>query len=253
MSGKKHGETTALARMASYFRLLVSALPDVLRYREQVWLNADSLLRRCFIPVSLAVSPIAAVTALQGLEVLRLFGAEDRLSAFLGSTVLREYSPALAGVMIAAQAGSSIAARIGTMTLRGQLDALAMMGVAPMSYVVAPGLVACMIVSPVLSVWTDLIGIFAGWCFAVGRGGVNHGSFMQNLSLYVTSLDLGLGLVKCTFFGAIVGVVAGYHGMRVRGGAAAVGKAANDTVVHAIVAILISDYLIGMIVLKATS
>ena len=122
------------------------------RYFKETLRIMDVLVRRCIVPVSLAVAPVGAVISLQGMDIFRLFGAEQNLSAFLGMAIFREYSPALASVMVAAQAGSSIAARIGTLKVRGQIDALAVMSVDPVRYVVVPGVIACFIVAPLLSV-----------------------------------------------------------------------------------------------------
>jgi len=207
------------------------------------------LSKRCIIPVGLAVAPVGAVISLQGLEIFRMFGLERMLSSLLGTAIFREYSPALASVMVAAQAGSSIAARIGTMKVRGQIDALAVMSVDPMRYVVVPGMIACLIVTPLLNVMTNVLGLASGWFFAVPLGGVNHGAFMEHLTAQITPADLWVGLGKCTLFGMAVGLLAGYLGMNAKGGAEAVGKAANDTVVYTIVLILLVDYIVSMALL----
>ncbi len=207
------------------------------------------LIGRCLIPVGLAVAPVGAVISLQGLEIFRMFGLDRMLSSLLGTAIFREYSPALASVMVAAQAGSSIAARIGTMRVRGQIDALAVMSVDPMRYVVVPGVIACALVTPLLNVSTNVLGLLSGWFFAVPLGGVDHGAFLEHLTAQITPADLWVGLGKCALFGTSVGLVAGFLGMRVRGGAEAVGKAANDTVVTTIVIILLVDYIVSMALL----
>ena len=211
----------------------------------------DVLVKRCIIPVSLAVAPVGAVISLQGIAIFKLFGAERMLSSFLGTAIFREYSPALASVMVAAQAGSSIAARIGTMKVRGQIDALAVMSVDPVRYVVVPGVIACVLVAPLLSVLTNMLGIFSGWVFAVPLGGIDHGAFMEHLTAQITPADLWIGLGKCSLFGLGVGLMAGYLGLNVGKGAADVGKAANDTVVSTIVLILLVDYAVSMALLGA--
>ncbi len=208
---------------------------------RMMWL----LTKRCLIPVGLAVAPVGAVISLQGLEIFRMFGLDRMLSSLLGTAIFREYSPALASVMVAAQAGSSIAARIGTMRVRGQIDALAVMSVDPIRYVVVPGVIACAIVTPLLNVLTNFLGLFSGWVFAVPLGGVDHGAFIEHLTAQVTPADLWVGLGKCWLFGTSVGLIAGFLGMRVSGGAEAVGKAANDTVVATIVMILLVDYIVS--------
>lgn len=209
------------------------------------------LVARCIIPVGLAVAPVGAVISLQGLEIFRMFGLERMLSSLLGTAIIREYSPALASVMVAAQAGSSIAARIGTMRVRGQIEALAVMGVDPVRYVVVPGVLACAVVTPLLNVLTNVLGLASGWLFAVPLGGVDHGAFIEHLTAQITPADLWVGLGKCLLFGTSVGLIAGYLGLRVSGGAQGVGKAANDTVVSTIVLILLVDYLVSMALLGA--
>jgi phospholipid/cholesterol/gamma-HCH transport system permease protein len=209
------------------------------------------LVIRCLVPVGLAVAPVGAVISLQGLEIFRMFGLERMLSSLLGTAIFREYSPALASVMVAAQAGSSIAARIGTMRVRGQIDALAVMSVDPMRYVVVPGVIACAIVTPLLNVLTNILGVASGWVFAVPLGGVDHGAFIEHLTAQVTPADLWVGLGKCVLFGTSVGLLAGYLGMKVKGGAEAVGQAANDTVTQTIVMILLVDYIVSMALLGA--
>lgn len=222
------------------------------RYLGETLRIMDVLVRRCIVPVSLAVAPVGAVISLQGVEIFKMFGAERLLSSFLGMAIFREYSPALASVMVAAQAGSSIAARIGTMRVRGQIDALAVMSVDPMRYVVVPGVIACVIVTPLLSLLTNVLGILSGWIFAVPLGGIDHGAFLEHLGEQITPADLWIGLTKCAIFGTGVGLIAGFLGLNVdRGGAAAVGKAANDTVVLTIVLILLTDYAFSMVLLGA--
>jgi phospholipid/cholesterol/gamma-HCH transport system permease protein len=219
------------------------------RYLGETLRMMDVLVKRCIVPVGLAVAPVGAVISLQGIAIFKLFGAERMLSSFLGTAIFREYSPALASVMVAAQAGSSIAARIGTMKVRGQIDALAVMSVDPVRYVVVPGVLACVIVTPLLSVITNFLGIMSGWVFAVPLGGIDHGAFMEHLTAQITPADLWVGLGKCALFGTGVGLIAGYLGLRVKHGAASVGKAANDTVVNTIVLILLTDYAVSMVLL----
>jgi phospholipid/cholesterol/gamma-HCH transport system permease protein len=184
-------------------------------------------------------------------QIFQLFGAERLLSSFLGMAIFREYSPALASVMVAAQAGSSIAARIGTMRVRGQIDALAVMSVDPIRYVVVPGVLACVVITPLLSVLTNILGLFSGWVFAVPLGGIDHGAFMEHLTEQVTAMDLWVGLIKCAIFGTGVGLIAGFLGLAVERGAAQVGKAANDTVVSTIVLILFTDYVFSVALMEA--
>jgi phospholipid/cholesterol/gamma-HCH transport system permease protein len=240
-----------IGAIAAFFGDVVRTALTKPRYVNETIRIMWILVGRCIIHVGLAVAPVGAVISLQGLEIFRMFGLERMLSSLLGTAIFREYSPALASVMVAAQAGSSIAARIGTMKVRGQIDALAVMSVDPMRYVVVPGVIACAIVTPLLNVLTNILGVASGWVFAVPLGGVDHGAFVEHLTAQVVPADLWVGMGKCALFGAAVGLIAGYLGMNAKGGAESVGKAANDTVVYTIVLILLVDYVVSMALLGA--
>jgi len=239
----------SLGAIAVYLFAVIRSLVTGPRYLGETVRVGDILVRRCLLPVGLAVAPVGAVISLQGVHIFRSFGAEELLSSLLATAVFREYSPALASVMVAAQAGSSIAARIGTMKVRGQIDALAVMSIDPIRYVVLPGLIACAIVTPLLNVLTTILGLVSGWFFAVVLTGCDHGSFMANLYSQVSMVDLWVGMGKCLVFGTAVGLIAGYQGLQTTGGATGVGKAANDTVTFTIVLILVGDYLVSMLLL----
>lgn len=238
-------------KFLSFLGAVVIALLTRPRYGMETLRLMQVIALRCIIPVSLAVAPVGAVISLQGVQIFELFGAERLLSSFLGIAIFREYSPALASVMVAAQAGSSIAARIGTMRVRGQIDALAVMSVDPIRYVVVPGVLACIVITPLLSALTNVLGLFSGWVFAVPLGGIDHGAFMEHLTEQVMPMDLWVGLTKCAIFGTGIGLIAGFLGLSVERGAAQVGKAANDTVVSTIVLILFTDYVFSVILLEA--
>ena len=239
-----------LGAVVVYLFAILRSLVTGPRYLGETVRIGDLLVRRCLIPVGLAVAPVGAVISLQSVHILRSMGTEGLLSSLLATSVFREFSPALASVMVAAQAGSSIAARIGTMKVRGQIDALAVMSVDPIRYVVVPGLVACALITPLLNVLATLLGIASGWLFAVPICGVDHGTFMVNLYSQVSLVDLYVGLGKCLVFGTAVGLIAGYLGLSTTGGAEGVGRAANNTVVYTIVFILVADYITSMTLLS---
>ncbi len=249
-AGRSGGLLESLSAVLTYIFSILRALCTGPRYLAETLRISDVLVRRCLIPVGLAVAPVGAVISLQGVHIFRSFGAEELLSSLLATAIFREYSPALASVMVAAQAGSSIAARIGTMKVRGQIDALAVMSIDPVRYVVVPGLIACAIVTPLLNLLTTLLGLASGWFFAVVLAGCDHGSFMANLYAQVGLIDLWVGLGKCLVFGTAVGLIAGYLGLRTSGGAAGVGRSANNTVTYTIVLILVGDYLASMLLLS---
>jgi phospholipid/cholesterol/gamma-HCH transport system permease protein len=201
-------------------------------------------VERCLVPVIAVVAPFGMVITLQGLVMTRLFGVERMLSSILAISLLRELSPGLTGIMMAAQAGSAVAAELGAMRLKEETDALAVMAVDPYRYLIAPRLAALTLACPIVNTIACSSGIASGYVAAVALKGVNKGAFLSNLYGFVRAVDLWGGIAKSLVFGFIIGLVSCHYGFRVRGGAEEVGKAANDAVVRSIVAFLGINYFL---------
>lgn len=198
---------------------------------------------RCLLPVLCVVGPMGAAISLQGLKILTWFGTESMLSSMLAVGILREISPVMASMMVASQAGSSIAAELGSMRVKEEIDALEVMAVDPLKRLVAPRLLAGLIITPLLNALASVAGIFGGYLMAVAIKGQNVGTFWANLEMMVSPYDLWVGLVKCATFGLVITTLACYYGFHVTGGAAGVGRAANRTVVFSVVMVLILNVL----------
>lgn len=199
---------------------------------------------RCLIPVIAVVAPFGMVITLQGLSIVKLFGVERMLSSILAVSLLRELSPGLTGIMMAAQAGSTAAAELGTMRVKEETDALAVMAVDPFQYLVAPRLVALTLMCPIINAIACSSGVVSGYVAAVLLKGVNRGAFTANLYSFVHVVDIWGGIAKTLVFGFIIGLVSCYYGSTVKGGAEGVGKAANDAVVRSILAFLGVNYFL---------
>lgn len=207
---------------------------------RHIWL----LLYRCVLPVVAVVFPSGMVLALQGLQIFDMFGAQRMLSSLISVSTLRELSPVLASVLVAAQGGSSFAAELGAMRIKEELDATAVMAVDPLRIHVAPRLLAAMISTPILSLAGSVAGICGGWLVAVLLKGENSGVFLQNMWALTYPSDLFGGLLKTFVFGTLIGLVATYHGYNASGGAAGVGRAVNDTVVRAVTGFIVVNYFL---------
>lgn len=205
---------------------------------------------QCLLPVLAIMTAVGMIGALQGLAVIRIFGADHVLSSLLAESILREMAPTLSAIMIAAQAGTAIAGEIGTMRVKEELDALGVMAVRPVHFVVVPRLIALVVACPFISLFGSVAGMLGGYIVAVGLKGVNKGVFITNLLDFVHMNVIFGGLLKSVVFGGLIGLIACYYGYNVTGGAQGVGRAANRTVVHAIVAIAISNYFITVLLLK---
>lgn len=199
---------------------------------------------RCLLPVVAVTAPFGMVMSLQGLEIFEMFGAQRLLSSLVSVAVLRELSPVLASVLVAAQGGSSCAAELGAMRIREELDATEVMAVDSIRFHVVPRVLALTLACPLLNVAGSAAGMVGGYLTAVLVKGEPSGTYLAEMWNLTGPADLWGGVAKTTIFGATIGLVACYHGFHARGGAAGVGRAVNDTVVHSVVAFIIMNYFL---------
>ncbi|MBN8554765.1 MAG: ABC transporter permease [Deltaproteobacteria bacterium] len=185
-----------------------------------------------------------AVLALQSGKAFRLFNAEGVTGAVVALSLFRELGPVMTGLMIAARSGSSMAAQIGTMRVTQQIDALEVMAVDPVSYLIAPRIIAAFVMVPLLSIIFDMMGIFGSYLVGVGMLEINEATFFEKIEAYVKTEDMWDGLIKAAAFGIIIAVVGCRKGFLTEGGAEGVGRATTQAVVIASVTILIADYFL---------
>ncbi len=208
---------------------------------RHLWLT----FRRCVAPVAAVVLPFGMVMALQGLSVFELFGAHRLLGSLVSASVLRELSPVLASVLVAAQGGSAVAAELASMRIKEELDASEVMAVDALSLHVLPRLLGLALACPLLHLVGSIAGITGGYIVAVWVKGEQSGVFLAEMWAFSTPLDLYSGFVKTCVFGVIIGFIACFHGYNAKGGAAGVGRAVNDTVVHTVTAFIAANYFLS--------
>jgi phospholipid/cholesterol/gamma-HCH transport system permease protein len=199
---------------------------------------------RCAGPVAAVTFPFGLVIGLQGLTIFALFGAQRMLPSLVSVTVLRELSPVLASVLVAAQGGSAFAAELGAMRIKEELDATEVMAVDSLRWHVVPRVLALVLACPLLNVLGTLAGLLGGFVMAVGVKGEPAGVFLAGLWSFTAPIDLVAGTVKTLIFGALIGLVACWHGFFASGGAAGVGKGVNDTVVHSVLLFMAANYVL---------
>jgi phospholipid/cholesterol/gamma-HCH transport system permease protein len=212
--------------------------------------NARKVAYQCLLPVVAILFPTGMISALMGLKIMALFGTERMLSSLLAQGIVKEMAPSLAGIMIAAQAGSAIAGEIGTMRVKEEIDALGVMSINPIKFLVIPRMIALALICPLIGVIATASGMLGGYSVAVLVKGQNMGVFVANLLNFVDLNDILTGVIKSSVFGMAVGLIACYYGYTVRGGAVGVGKAANNTVVYSIVAVAVLNYFLTTVLLK---
>lgn len=184
------------------------------------------------------------VLALQSGKAFRLFNAEGLTGVTTAMSLSRELAPVMAALMVTARAGSAMAAKIGTMRVTQQIDALESMAVNPMSYLVVPRILAGVIMLPILCGLFQLIGILGGYGVAVGLLGINQAVFVEKIRMYMEIDDITHGLVKSACFGLILAWVGCYRGFYTSGGADGVGRSTTSAVVISSVSILVADYFL---------
>ncbi|MCS7149362.1 MAG: ABC transporter permease [Caldimicrobium sp.] len=199
---------------------------------------------RSWLVVALTALFSGMVTAYQVHHALVKFGGQSVLGGVVALTLTRELGPVLSAIMVVARAGSAISAEIGSMRITEQIDALKIMAVNPIQYLVTPRLWAAMIVVPLLTAMADLIGIAGGYLIGVLVLGIDHGIFVARMQDMVELIDIMSGIYKSIFFGAFLVTVCCYKGYFAKGGAEGVGRATTEAVVISSVGILISDYVL---------
>ena len=172
------------------------------------------------------------------------FNAEAVVPQIVAIGVIRELGPVMVGLMIAARVTSSIAAEIATMKVTEQIDALVTLSTDPMKYLVAPRVLAALIVVPLLVAVGDVIGIFGGWAVGTGSLGFNPAAYLKNTVDFLEPLDVVSSLVKGCVFGGLAALMGCYFGMHSGRGAQGVGRATKGSVEAAAVLILAANFLL---------
>ena len=176
------------------------------------------------------------------------FNAESTVPAVTVIALVRELGPVLAGLMVAGRVSSAMAAELGTMRVTEQIDALTTLRTDPVRYLIAPRLVAGVLVMPVLVLFTNIIGVLGGYLLATARLGFNSATYLNVTIQYLRWTDITSSMVKAAVFGFIIALMGCYHGFHSRGGAEGVGRATTDAVVSAFVLILLSNLIITVVV-----
>lgn len=173
----------------------------------------------------------------------RQFGAEGMVGGVVALAMSRELAPVLAGVVVTARAGSTMASELGNMRVTEQLDAITTMGVSPIQYLIAPRVLGTAIMLPILSIFFGIAGMFGSYLVAVLWQNIDPGLFWGKVETLVHFSDIRMTLIKAILFGTIVSIICCKKGFHATGGARGVGEATARAVVDSIVAIFAADYI----------
>lgn len=188
---------------------------------------------------------IGAILALEMYDQFAAFGQEFRLGAVVNISIVKQIGPVLAAVMLAGRVGCSLTAELGSMRVTDQLDAMRVMAADPVRVLVAPRFVSCVLMIPVLTVVSNLCGVFGGWFITVGLYGVSGDRYWDFTQWFVDWFDVANGLIKSIFFGAAIALISCYKGFTCRPGAQGVGRATTEAFVTSFVAIVIINLVLA--------
>ena len=212
------------------------------------------LIGRQMIDVGYYSLPVVGLTTLFSGMVIALqsyTGAarvtEDAALAQVSSVVVlaitRELAPVLAGLMVAGRIGAAMAAEIGTMRVTEQIDALEVMGINSVNFLVFPKLIA-MTLLPIVIIFSMFLGIFGGWAATIYGGFSSSASFIEGIQLEFNSFHVVYAFVKTFLFAIILATIPSYHGYYMKGGALDVGRASTVSFVWCSVVIIVVNYFI---------
>lgn len=214
-----------------------------------------SIMRRQMDTIGVGALPIVCMTglftglvlALQSIVELRNIGATTYMGRAIGTTVIRELGPVLTSLMVAARSGSAIAAELASMSINEQIDALRAEGSDPIKKLVEPRLLACALMTPVLTMLCDMIAFVGGWIVAVHDIQITSYFYWDCVFQVLTPAFIWGGLIKAFVFGTLIGTISCYSGMRHSMSSAGVGEATTRAVVLCSILILAFDFLLTKI------
>jgi phospholipid/cholesterol/gamma-HCH transport system permease protein len=203
------------------------------------------------LPVVLVVALFTGmILALQtGIELER-FGATERIASIIGLSLCREMGPFMTALILTASVGAGMAAEIGTMKVSEEIDALEVMSISPASFLVMPRLVAMALLTPLLTLVTDVVGILGGCLVSATRLQITPEVYMKHvadslsatLTIFELPKDVYTGLAKAFVFGVIIATVGCSTGLHATGGAIGVGRATRTAVIQSFLLIIVIGY-----------
>jgi phospholipid/cholesterol/gamma-HCH transport system permease protein len=189
---------------------------------------------------------IGAVLAIEAYPQFQSIGFGSRIGSVINISVVKQIGPVLTAVMLAGRVGGALTAELGSMKVTEQIDALRVMAADPIRSLVVPRFLACVIMTPILTVFSDLMGMAGGWLMAVKLFGVDEHEYWQYTLTTLDRYTVCTGFLKAFFFGAAIASISCYKGFNCGSGAQGVGKACTESFVASFVTILVVNFFLAM-------
>ena len=200
------------------------------------------------VPVIMITGAFVGMTlAIQAYDQLAGMGLEEHLGVLINVSVVKELGPVLAAVMLAGRIGGALTAELGTMNVTEQIDAVRSMGTNPIRHLVAPRVLACLLLTPFLIIYADLLGVMGGAFVSFFQLGINARAYWSFSASGVELWDVMVGVIKGFFFGGAIAAISCYKGFTCKEGAQGVGQACTEAFVASFISILVLNYAFGVI------
>ncbi len=218
------------------------------------WKNMRNILPQMYdvgtksVPVvSITGAFIGMVLAVESFTQFKAIGQEARLGSVINLSVVKQIGPVLAAVMLAGRVGGALTAELGTMNVTEQLDALRVMGADPIRFLVVPRFVACLFLTPMLTIYSDFLGVLGGYLISVRTLGVPSDPYWRFSASGVDNWQIFEGLTKSIFFGAAIALIGCYKGFTCGSGASGVGRACTESFVASFIAIIVLNFFFAQV------
>lgn len=218
-----------------------SRFPEIIRHMEFIGNQSVGIIVLTGVFTGLALS-------FQLYLGFKLFNAVNMVGSTVALGITRELGPVLTGLIVAARAGGAMAARLGTMRVNEQIDALDVMGVNTKQYLIMPRIVAAAICMPLLVAIFDFVAMLGSYFLCVKLVAIDEAVFWQKIADFIEVKHINEGLFKGIVFGIFFATMCSYRGFNTTGGAKGVGDATNQGVVQSMVGIIILDYFLSNLI-----
>ncbi|MFV0337790.1 MAG: MlaE family lipid ABC transporter permease subunit [Chthoniobacterales bacterium] len=216
-----------------------------LRWND-VWFIFERAGVQALLVVGLVSFLTGLIIAFQAAPPLQRYGADIFVVNLVGLAMVRELGPIMTAIVLAGRSGSAFAAEIGTMKVNEEIDALNTMGLDPVRFLVAPRVLAGILVTPILIIYSDLMGVAGGFFVMLARGFPTAVLWSQ-LTSSIDVNDILAGVIKGFFLGALVAGIGCLRGLQTREGASSVGISTTSSVVTSIFLIVVIDALFAVV------
>ncbi len=212
---------------------------DTLFVAEKAGVNA--------LPIVALISFIVGlVMAFQAAIPMKMFGAELYVANLIGISMVRELAPLMTAIVLAGRSASAFAAEIGTMQINEEIDALDVMGIDPFRFLIVPRVIALTFITPLLTVFSNLMGMLGGAVVITGMG-YPVISYYNQIAAFVQYRDFAGGMLKCVVFGLLIAATGCIRGYQTASGPSAVGVSTTRAVVTSIVLIAVFDAVFSIV------